>query len=631
MLDFFNFFLHQVRPFGWHGPRARRHGISASFVHRIVPWPMVTCDMSDDDSMSDVHEESSSAKSNSMEKHLQQTALVALREKEQLEAQAGQADEEEARCYQKSVHYMDRSTEAQERAKRLRVEAVEAQRMHDSLQFDALCRTLRRNDPTKTAIRCADFPVGYAQRLGEALRDNTHVSSIEVDLRQMVPPFIGLQQISSFVAPLLRYIRSAKALRSFSISSDNDEDDASSRVLVKEILEALFEKQAGIDKITSHTSVPIKILINAIQSSSGLDIRLGYASSREERRAISYAFRSSISSLVNLRIDCDSASVITAILTGLKASNSKLQELTLCCESCRDACWVALSEFTHATTFLTHLQVEEQEFDEEQMGSFLHCLKNQSSISKLSLVECSMDSDAMHLLKRFMRTRKEGDALGVSSLRDLVLDSVDIDPHGTTFRPGSLFASMFWSRRISQERRESQLPPNTKELRSTIGSHIRSLSLGPVDGGFVRALARNAHRLALTSLSVCVLDLEDCMHLAQCISKNLSLQEMKIDCMDVVEEDRYPILWSLRSNGTLQTVTIDGEVESMCTNSFCLRNKLLGQMLRDLTVNHRSAAPFLPSLLECAKQVSATRASTVLSTLVNLGGFVGPIEGKAGK
>jgi hypothetical protein len=76
---------------------------------------------------------------------------------------------------------------------------------------------------------------------------------------------------------------------------------------------------------------------------------------------------------------------------------------------------------------------------------------------------------------------------------------------------------------------------------------------------------------------------------------------------------------------------IDGEFESRLANSFCLHNKLLGQLLQNFIISDQSdnkgdsaqsstmvdrgTLSLLPSLLLSAKYVSATRVSVVLSTL----------------
>jgi hypothetical protein len=258
----------------------------------------------------------------------------------------------------------------------------------------------------------------------------------------------------------------------------------------------------------------------------------------------------SLNSLYVITEDCQLA---VSILTGLKRSDCRLKELNLCCRHSH-AYWVALSEFTHATTFLKHLRISEHKFDEDDMAAFLGCLEGQPTIFKLSLFDCSMDSAAVRLLKRFMGKRKEIDTLGVSSLQELVWESVRV---GVAWM--SVPVPMFWMKQTDG--------PN-KAWYSTIGSHIRSLTLDECSG-FVSALARHAHRFNLTSLSLCNLDAEDCKQLARYISitrllKKLELHEDGDEDGDENDDTDcfYPVLCSLEINGSLHTVTIPGETRS---------------------------------------------------------------------
>jgi hypothetical protein len=315
------------------------------------------------------------------------------------------------------------------------------------------------------------------------------------------------------------------------------------------------------------------------------------------------------------------------------------------------------------------LEIQGQTLNEAQTESFLACLDAQSTICKLSLLECSIDDDAMLLLKRFMGKHKEGDISGVPALTDLTVDLLEDD--GMVPWSGSTFASMFWMGRMKHEHVEGQELQNSEECPyPTIGSHIRSLTLSPVSNGgrgFLRVLARNAHRIELTKLSLyCLDDDDDCKHLARYIAKTRSLQELDLSDFDNGDDDDYyPILCSLQTNGTVHTVTIPGEVASRLANSFCLRNKLLGQLLQNLVISDqgdkavdstqtsavvdrgtlslfpsllqsakhdseqgqvedRGTVSLVPSLLQSAKPIAALRTTVVVSGLLHLGESVGP-------
>jgi hypothetical protein len=586
--------------------------------------------MNDDDAMS----KESSTRSNLTEEQLKQAALVALQEKRQFNAQAQQ-------CMQQAKRYWSETTrqgcyqacKAERRAKRLRVDADEAQKLHDSLQFDALCLALRRNDPATTELPCDSvFPNGYARRLGEALRNNTHVSKVEIQARKLVLSTRDAKEVLSFIAPFLSFLRSCESLRSISMSFKALYFSAG-KCLENEIMQSLIAIEGEIEQITISPCVDIALLCHGMHSWSALktlDIHIGMDSSRDEQNAIEEAFHSCTASLKSLRVDTVNDLWIRCILRGLLRSDCKLCELKLSCLIPCNEFWIALSEFAHSSTLLKHLQIEKLGCKKEQMEFLLQCLYGQSSIAKLSFVNCLMDFETMCPLKRFMRTRKENNNLRVSSLRELVFEDCAILylPRAKGWTRSS-FVSMFWA---DPKVEKGQLRSSYGERSSTIGSRIHSLTMGPVcdcNGAGLGALARNAHRVKLVCLSLYWLDAKDCKHLARYICKASSIRELTLDEI----KDQHSILRSLRINGTLHRVTIPGEIESRLANSFCLRNQQLHHMSLKLTVTasdqsdntvertqcplvlDRDAIPLLPTLLQCAKQISAVHASIVLTSL----------------
>jgi hypothetical protein len=294
------------------------------------------------------------------------------------------------------------------------------------------------------------------------------------------------------------------------------------------------------------------------------------------------------------------------------------------------AYWVALSDFTHATKCLKHLELGEQELCAEAMVSFLNCLYGQLSISKLTLFECLMKSDDMLLFRQFMSTPKESGASGAPPLCELVFHK--LNKYEDAPWAGSSFAAMFWDEQNRRHLEDESLQSNPTRC-STVGSQIRSLTLTSVDcagSGFLAALAQNAHHTGLTSLDLYGFeDQECCMDLAHYISKSL-LKELKLD-----GEIGHltPILCSLQRNGSLRSVEIPYDGAARLASSFCLRNRQLHHMLLKMPwvasdqgdnnaestqcplVLDRDAIPLLPTLLQCAKQISAVHASVVLTTM----------------
>jgi hypothetical protein len=319
--------------------------------------------------------------------------------------------------------------------------------------------------------------------------------------------------------------------------------------------------------------------------------------------------------------------VAQAILEGLKDGvanvRHKLHELKICCSNREDLnYWVALSEFTHATTYLRHLQVEHVEFKEVQMDLFLNCLNGPSSISKLTFRNCSIDSDAMREFTAFMGTSQVCNEIVLSSLRDLVVESDDYS--------GPKLASMLSMKRIIDG---GQLSSSGKRTwYSTIGSNLHSLSMYYLRVDFLKALAQKSQRI---SMKLPDLDDDDCKDLARCISKLPSLRELAMGAL----EDAHSVLCSLCRNGTLQSVSVVGETESRLANSYVLRNKLLGNLLEDIasvetdspigitgrSKGGRECNSLYPTLLQSAKQISRSHMSSALSSLLGLHDSIGPV------
>jgi hypothetical protein len=526
-----------------------------------------------------------------------------------------------------------RRLEDQSDASRKKAKLCRARRLLRSRQFEALCLALRRNDATaaSTELDCYNFPSGYGKRLGEALQGNTRVTMLGVNLDKLIPlqeRFHDTNEIVSFVTPLLHFMRTSNALRSVSVSSWHPFVISNLRIdqfVAKLMFTALFESQGAIEEMTFRCFAPITLFCNGMPSYTALktlDIDFGDESSHEERMDIEAAFRLA-TSLESLSVATQDVHLATSVLTGLKSTSCKLHELKLCGRCDTLAYWVALSEYTHATQYLQHLVLQSHELTSEHvagvhiMEALLNCLADQSTVTKLSLLSCIMDTDAIRVLKRFLRARKKDAISGISCLCTLVFDEVEMGDEWS----GPLFASMFWTEQVT-------VP------------YIRSLTLDPVDiggPGFVQALARNAHHVDLTSLKLRLLDHYDCKDVARYISATLSLDTLELKGI----QNLYPILCSLQSNGTLQRVTLDDETsenELRLVNSFCLRNELLGPTLLDLADDNNAELEslashcttcLLPTLLQSAKHITAMRASIILSTLRALGESAGPINGKA--
>jgi hypothetical protein len=149
-------------------------------------------------------------------------------------------------------------------------DARAARREHDSLQFDAQCLALQRNDAATTRVVTTDqrdgpHPERYAvSRLGEALQNNTRVEQLDVHVKYLVPSSLDAQQALSAMGPLLRYIRTNKTLRRGSMSINRPVHDVN-KLLADEALKAFFANQGKIDELTLGSYVPVTVFCKSIQ------------------------------------------------------------------------------------------------------------------------------------------------------------------------------------------------------------------------------------------------------------------------------------------------------------------------------------------------------------------------------
>jgi hypothetical protein len=194
----------------------------------------------------------------------------------------------------------------EKQAKRMRLNADEARRLEESLEFDKLCLALRRNDSTVTKLPNADrYPAGYGHRLGEALEENTRVAEVDVDVSKLVPLMdgthsLGREQVLSYITPLLTYIQKGAAMRRLMIrSSSPDSPIQLDHFLMTHVLQVLFGNRDRIDELVCMTPVPILPFARGMSSTMLKTLDIPFESSNlysmAEMDAIKSAFRESAS------------------------------------------------------------------------------------------------------------------------------------------------------------------------------------------------------------------------------------------------------------------------------------------------------------------------------------------------
>jgi hypothetical protein len=132
-----------------------------------------------------------------------------------------------------------------------------AKRSDDLEAFGALCRRLRRNDPSVTKVEAFEMQ-GYGLSLGEALRCNTHVTRICLDLSCFLPDD-AVDTASA--APLARWLHESVTLRD--VTFRNEFGNASTLVvsLAGLLLKSLAESTSIVDALIFSTiSLPDLVL-----------------------------------------------------------------------------------------------------------------------------------------------------------------------------------------------------------------------------------------------------------------------------------------------------------------------------------------------------------------------------------
>jgi hypothetical protein len=160
-------------------------------------------------------------------------------------------------CRKKAARLRHEANEEDACAKRFRSDANEALGVHHALQFEALCLALQRNDAVTTNLaNSIDYPVAYALRLGQALRNNTRVSALSINVANLVPASFDAHQAWSAIGPLLEHIRGSRTTRAVSISHEHP-NDVLNEFLVMRVMDASLSQRAQIEDLTSKCTVSI--------------------------------------------------------------------------------------------------------------------------------------------------------------------------------------------------------------------------------------------------------------------------------------------------------------------------------------------------------------------------------------
>jgi hypothetical protein len=148
-----------------------------------------------------------------LEESLMLAQSQAVEKSNQLKRQLDQTTAASAHWRTKSQKILGKSQQMDQEASKLRQELAAADQLRDTLYFETLLLRLRRNDPTTGMVDGGTpgkvkFPLAYGKALGEALVDNTIVSTLNLTLDNLVANHHtdGLEAMRESLHPLLTFV-----------------------------------------------------------------------------------------------------------------------------------------------------------------------------------------------------------------------------------------------------------------------------------------------------------------------------------------------------------------------------------------------------------------------------------------
>jgi hypothetical protein len=531
------------------------------------------------------------------------------------------------------------------KSKRLRTRIKRLNDVRISFKFDALCLAIGRNDPDTTEFwdyqKLIDFPRGYARPLGKALRGNTHVKILPIDLGKLAlsrdantAPTLAV--LTEATGELIDYVKTGTALRKV-ILEGSLPSKRTTIAISNLFLDAVAQNQSIESLCLYNCRATVEVLCTCLLSMELKDLRIQYLTnhrySPEERRLFASAFASA-ALLESASFYMDDTDTTVAVLHELRG-HSTLQQLEICCDlgSPSRVRVEAVTDILLSPNVLQHVSLAGIDFDMETMDLLMNGLQQRVdsvytvSVSHLSFRNCEFDEDAQFAFESFMHARTGPSEGLVTSLRTLTIDWHSVMDSGWDERS---FVSMFCRKLDCGKSYE------------TVGSQISVLSFSGLMSiscrWYLTEMAKMAHRISLQELHLPNLYSKDCSALARCISRLGTLRELVIeDVTDLAQ--LVHVLRSLRACGNLRKVSIFAKrFDSPLPDAYCDRNQFFAQLLRqDIESASKSleteenadfvgddAKSLYPTLFEAAKQVPREKLSVIMQSLLLLSESLGP-------
>lgn len=527
------------------------------------------------------------------------------------------------------------------------------------IRFRRLCTALRLKDPavTKVHFRPA-LTNGGAHILGEAVKGNPFVASIELNLSELSAH--DPDTLMRCLAPLLRYICTAPALRSVGLDAWNTENrhtvaPAAVRLFLVAIRDNPGIKCLHLIKIKVGTREAVMALVETARTLHRLTIRgceFNYdattiGTTGSATASLSSSSAAAAGELLATAIGANRALETLSIQTKYgggaleerillqlgsqqqQQHSGRLKELVLDSQfnDVSQKHVTALAYLLRSSTTLEHLSLWFYAFpNKDLLEPLVKGIRSSGSLRRLSLKKCRFDLESTQLFTKM---------LTFNAFRELHLSDLNFFAHPTGIQSAPTLAPL----QVRGEETGSGMETSScLEILDMATVRDRGTLISICD-----ELGANASRIHLKRFHYGYMDVDGNEALAKCLPKLIHLKELEI-ALVAEQVDSRKLLRALYRNGSVEHVAIRTGPDLDRTQPFfsgsqlrrlqlycCHRNKTIPILAANaeahLNSNNNITGTDLgifPKLFRVAKQAPRMAATNILLGLLAAGDSIGP-------
>jgi hypothetical protein len=469
----------------------------------------------------------------------------------------------------------------------------------DEQDFQIMLESLRNNDPNVTDVnvsQCWDGMVaGYGGDLGRALAENTVVSSIDLNIKNLLS---ASETTAESAVPLVQYLRNSQTLRKVRLKSGpnvhgipphQDLEDA----LLNALAGNAYIESLNIVTLDMRPTSRIHLLREKLGSLKELSISLRPIDINHASHRLFESANSAILPLTRLSVFGEDNEIFQLLpqLTSLRNLcrldlNTISEEMTASTHLC------ALAQFLYSTTTLSHLSLNYFKFRGDDANDVMLAIAK-SRIATLHLLKCEFDPMTTDAFIRLVQGSNEQSSRALSDLR---VAGVKFDDHvvGQVLALcliGSPLTKLYW---MHQEGDSDQ----------GVGAFFDSLATMPA-------------KILLGALSLPRLRSGDADSMARFLPQSTSLRQLHMDPLCELANCAQ-LLSAVRQNGSLY-FTPDRQLVH--------RNILIPEMMKiplrdDTYTNGHAGLRLLPTMFKAAQGAPRTAPNVMLIGLMTAAGDV---------